>query len=219
MNTTMPMMPYAMGGANNGLFGGNGFDLIGFAFLALIFGWGGNGFGFGGGRGAGNPVTDNLISNEFNYNTLNNGIRGIEKGICDLGYSMAQQSGQTREAITNSTYGITGVLSDLGSKLDNCCCNTNRNIDSVRYDMSKGFCDVITSQNMNTRDILLGQERQTQKLLDAMTQSTIQDLRDKNTALALQVSQQAQTASIIDALKPCPKPAYIVQNPCCNGGF
>lgn len=67
----------------------NGNDWLGFIFLAMIFGWGGNGFGFGGrGAGAGVLATDSLISDEFNFNTLNNGIRGLERGLCDLGYSL-----------------------------------------------------------------------------------------------------------------------------------
>lgn len=216
MEMNMPVAP-AMYGANNGLFG-NGNDWLGFIFLAMIFGWGGNGFGFGG-RGAGvdTLATDNLIANEFNFNTLNNGIRGLERGLCDLGYSLAQQEGQTREAITTSAFSLERGLTSLGTQMSQCCCETNRNIDALRYEGAKNTCDIITNANMNTRDLIEAGNANTQRIIDMMTQNIIQDLRDKNTALTLQVSQQAQSASIIDSLKPCPKPAYIVQGPCCSG--
>jgi hypothetical protein len=215
MEMNMPVAP-AMFGNNGGLFG-NGNDWLGFIFLAMIFGWGGNGFGFGGrGAGAGVLATDNLISDEFNFNTLNNGIRGLERGLCDLGYSLAQQEGQTREAIASSTFALDKGITSLGSQMAECCCGINRNIDAVRYENAKNTCDIITNANMNTRDLIEAGNANTQRIIDMMTQNVIQDLRDKNTALTLQVSQQAQTSSIVDALKPCPRPAYIVQNPCCG---
>lgn len=215
MEMNMPVAP-AMFGNNGGLFG-NGNDWLGFIFLAMIFGWGGNGFGFGGrGAGAGVLATDNLISDEFNFNTLNNGIRGLERGLCDLGYSLAQQEGQTREAIASSTFALDKGITSLGSQMAECCCGINRNIDAVRYENAKNTCDIITNANMNTRDLIEAGNANTQRIIDMMTQNVIQDLRDKNTALTLQVSQQAQISSIVDALKPCPRPAYIVQNPCCG---
>jgi hypothetical protein len=216
MEMNMPVTP-AMYGAGNGLFN-NGNDWLGFIFLAMIFGWGGNGFGFGGrGAGAGVLATDSLISDEFNFNTLNNGIRGLERGLCDLGYSLAQQEGQTREAIASSTFALDKGITSLGSQMAQCCCDTNRNIDALRYESAKNTCDIITNANMNTRDLIEAGNANTQRIIDMMTQNVIQDLRDKNTALTLQVSQQAQSANIIDSLKPCPRPAYIVQNPCCSG--
>lgn len=214
MSTNMPVMPMAYGyGNNGGLFGGSN-DWFAFLILAMFFGWGGNGLGFGGrGAGAGVLATDNLISNEFNFNTLNNGIRGLERGLCDLGYSMAQQAGQTREAIASSTFSLERGITGLGSQLASCCCETNRNIDAVRYENAKNTCDIITNANMNTRDLIEAGNANTQRIVDLMTQNTIQDLRDKNTALTLQVSQQAQTSAIVDALRPCPIPAYPVCSP------
>ena len=69
---------------------------------------------------------------------------------------------------------------------------------------------------MNTRDLIEAGNANTQRIVDMMTQNTIQELRDKNTALTLQVSQAAQTRAIVDAIKPCPTPSYIVANPYCG---
>lgn len=46
--------------------------------------------------------------------------------------------------------GFNNVTSNINQARFNsqqCCCETNRNIDNVKYEMSKGFCDVINAQN------------------------------------------------------------------------
>lgn len=65
-------MGYALGqdgGNRGGFFGGDGIWAV--IVLALLFGNGNGGFGFGGG---GN------MSGGFAYNTLDNGIRGVQQG-------------------------------------------------------------------------------------------------------------------------------------------
>ena len=46
-----------------------------------------------------------------------------------------------------------------------------------------------------------------------MTQSEIQTLRDSLNTANLQLSQQAQSASLIATLRPFPQPAYITCSP------
>lgn len=216
MTANVPMMPMSYG--NGGLFG-SGDNWLGFLILAMFFGWGGNGFGFGGrGAGAGVLATDNLISNEFNFNTLNNGIRGIEQGVCRLGYENSQLASQTRESLATSTFALQGAINGIGSKIDNCCCETNLAIQGLRYDVAKGNCDIITNANMNTRDLIEAGNANTQRIVDLITQNEITKLRDDKLALQGQLSQLSQTSAIIEALKPkAPIPAYLTQNPCCVG--
>lgn len=164
-------------------FGGNWMWII---FLFLIFGWGGNGFN----RGAEmeGMATRNAVTEGFNFNQLDNGIRSIQSGICD------------------STYA-------LKSAIDNCCCQTQRSIDSVKYEMSKGFSDVITANNLNTRDILQNQNAGIQKILDYMCENEKQALRDKIQTLETSGIIQAQTQNLVSTLRPFPQPAYITCSP------
>lgn len=234
MSTNMPVMPM-YGGYGNGMFG-NGNDWFAFLILAMLFGWGGNGWGNGfGGRGAGIGAFNGgeLLADQFALQDLKNGqrqidsgIRGLERGICDLGYSLAQQEGQTREAIAGSTYSISKGLCDVSHQISDCCCTTNRNIDAVRYENAKNTCDIITNQNMNTRDLIEAGNANTQRIVDMMTQDKIQSLRDQNSNLLNLLSQREQTAQLIDTLRPCPSPAYITCSPYetfggrwFNGGF
>mgnify|MGYP003293923489 CR=1 FL=1 len=78
----MPVAPaYANG--NNG-FGGDGSWWIILLFLfAFTGGWGGNGgYGLGGGRG------QSEVAYSFDMNGLENGVRGIQQGLCDGFYAM-----------------------------------------------------------------------------------------------------------------------------------
>ncbi len=206
----MPVMPY--GNSNDGFGFGAGGGWIVFLIIAMMFGWGRNGFG-GFGNGAGGFVAGETLADQFALNDLksgqrhiDNGVRGLERGICDSTYAMAQQGSQTREMLG---FG----LRDLQSEISDCCCTTNRNIDSVKYEMSKGFCDVVTAGNLNTRDIIASQERGTQRIIDMMTANQIQDLRDKNQALALSAALQQQTTNITNITNPRVIPSYSVCSP------
>nr|DAQ68396.1 MAG TPA: hypothetical protein [Crassvirales sp.] len=55
-------------------------------------------------------------------------------------------------------------------------------------------------------------------LIASLMQNKIDALRQENSQLALAASQQAQTASIINQVRPTPSPAYVVANPYCNCG-
>lgn len=181
---------------NDGMFGGNGGGAWIF-FLFFLLAWGGNGIGGFGGGGA----TVDAISNEFLYSNLNSTLgriqdqntftaNSLQQGICNLGYETAMG------------------FKDLQAQACNCCCETNRNIDSVKYENAKNTCDIITSGNMNTRDIIANQTANTQRLIDQMTQDKIDALRTELQSAQLALSNNAQTSTLIRELRPCPIPAY-----------
>ena len=77
----------------NDMWGGDGFSLIWLVLIFAIFGWGGFG-GFGGWGGNGGNGTNGAgfqgwatradINESFALNDIQNGIRGIQQGICDI---------------------------------------------------------------------------------------------------------------------------------------
>ena len=196
--------------------------IIGLALVGGLFGGWGNGFGggFGGGRGGfGYPCFDapatqadlaagfnnsavlsslNDIklgqAQAINYNnqgfsglnaTINAGFSGVDNAICTLGYQQAQ------------------LVNGLSRELADCCCTTQRAIDSVKYENAKNTCDIIRAGQDNTRAIL-----------DYLTTEKISALQAENSGLRAQISNDRQSAYIIDALAPkCPQPAYVVQPP------
>lgn len=193
----MPMVPYGLG-SNDGFMGNGQGGWMFFLLILVLFGRG----GLGGLGGAGSFAGGELFADQFalqdiknNQRAIDGGIRGLEQGIC------------------SSTYELSRSISDLGSQFASCCCETNRNIDSVKYEMSKGFCDVVTAGNLNTRDILASQERNTQRIMDMLTANQIQDLRDKNQELTMSALLQQQTTNITNVTNPRAIPAYTVYNP------
>lgn len=184
---------------------GNGSWFMWIIALAIIFGNGGGGIFGAGGRQGGfvdGAFTRDAVNTGLQYNQLDNGIRGVQNGLCDGFY-----------AVNNS-------VKDAVAALKDCCCTTNRNIDSVRYDMSKGFCDTITASNLNTREILQHQDAGVQRILDYLCANEKQNLRDRIQTLETSGIVQAQTKTLIEAIRPCPIPAYPACSPYGTGnGF
>ena len=209
-------------GDNNGLWGGDGAWWIILLFL-FAGGWG-NGGGWGGG---GNVGTSREISYGFDMNNLENGIRGLEHGICDGFYEMnnALLTGFGNVAMGNmqNTNTITSQLSNMAAQSAACCCETQRLIE-------RGLCEVnyniLTQSNgINTgiataaRDIIENNNNGIRSILDFLTQDKISTLQAENQALRLTASQQAQNAFLIDQLgTKAPVPAYVVANPYASYG-
>lgn len=110
--------------------GGDGFGGMGGGWIAwiLLFAlFGGGGFGFGGNRG--NVATTEDLASGFNFNSLQsktndilaavNGVnQNLGNAICQLGYQELQN------------------INGLERQIADCCCTTQRAIDSVKFDMA-----------------------------------------------------------------------------------
>ena len=156
-------------------------------------------------------------ANAINYNNqgfaglntaLLQGFHGVDNALCTLGY-------QTQN-------GFNG----LSHELSHCCCDLKQILLENRYLNEKQTCDIITNANSNT-----------QKVIDYMQNEKITALTAENVALKGRISNDAQTATIVNALAPkAPIPAYPVfpatsfahptgvtfgvGNPCgCNNGY
>ena len=200
METTMLSPADAMLlGQRDGFGDGNSWIWV-FLLFALF---GGNGFGWGNrGEAAEGIATRAAVNDGFQYSQLDNGIRSIQNGMCDGFYAV-------NNSLKDGFYTTTGAIKD-------CCCTTQRTIDGVKYDMTKGFGDVITANNLNTRDILESQNASTQKILDYMCANEKQALRDRIQTLETSSIVQAQTRNLVEALKPSPVPAYLTASPYVN---
>lgn len=192
---------------NNGMFGGGWEGLLGLIVIASLFGYGG-GFGFGGG-GAGlqGIATRADINAGFQFNDLQNGIRGIERGLCDGFYSV--QNG----------------LNTLSGQLAQCCCDNRAAIADLKYTIATEDCATRNLLQNNTRDIIDATNSGTRAILDFLTQDKIATLTAENQSLKFAASQSrqndylsavadAKTAELIRRLgADCPTPAYVVQPP------
>ena len=220
---------------NAGGMGWGGDWFWGIILIALLFNNGnwGNGWGNGGNFGGGfipnavaNSYTDSAIQRGFDTQAVITKLDGINAGICSLGYDQLAQMNNLNMSVATGFHGVDNAICTLGyqtAQLANginqnitenrfasqqCCCETNRNIDAVRYENARNTCDIITAGQANT-----------QRIIDAMTQDKLDTLRDQLQAANFQLSQQAQNAYLVNQLRPCPIPAYLSCSPYQTYGF
>lgn len=218
---------------NNDGFGENGSWWVIIFLIFAFMGWGRNYNGFGGGNGS---IADNyVLASDFatiqrqlsdGFSDLTSQSRYIQNGICDGFYAMNTSllngfAGVNNSIMTNG-YETRNAINNLSSDLASCCCQTQRAIDGVNYNLATNTCALQNTMNMNTRDIVdtvnanyraLHDEIVSNKL--EMKNDRIAEQQNEINALRLSASQAKQNAYLINELKPCPNPAYIVPNPNC----
>ena len=170
--------------------------LWGILLFALL---GGRGFGWG--NGGWNGAAE-ALSNEYIYNGLS---QTLNQGFTQV----ANQGFDTRESIWQTNANLQMQLAQNGFNAQQCCCETNRNIDAIRYENAQNTCNIINSASNDT-----------QRILDKLCQmeSNAKDQRISDLQLQLQsaqgqLSNLAQTASIVSQVRPTPVPAFVVGNP------
>ena len=230
---TMPVAPaYSAGcyGGNGSMWGG---DWSAWIILFLIWGAFGGGWGnsFGGGaNGVNGPgfqswATRADINDGFALNGLQNGQTSI------------------KDAVTNGFHGVDNAVCNLGYQLQDCCCQTQRAVDGVnynmatqaagiqnaiqgvRYDMATQACDTRNTIQNSTRDIIDNANANSRAILQALNDNYIRSLENENQSLKLAASQSNQNAVLMAAMDAnkaeilrrtgaeCPTPAYVVQPP------
>lgn len=184
---------------NDGFLEGNGIIILMLFFL--IFGYGGNN-AFGNNAAMQGALTRAELYDGLNDNTVIRKLDGITQGLCDGFY--AQNTTMLQGFNT-----IGSQISENRFAAQQCCCETNRNIDAVRYEAAKNTCDIIRAIEKDGDA--------TRALINA---NTMQALRDKVTEQGqmlqtanFTISQLNQNETLINRLNPTPKPAYITCSP------
>ena len=160
-----------------------------------------------------NAVTRSDLFEGFNNQDVNGQLRGITNGICDGFYAI--NSGMkdgfygTQAGIKDGFYGIQGALAENRFAQQSCCCETNRNIDAVRFEGAQNTCSITNA--------IHAEAEATRALINSNTMQALRDkLADKDRdilARDFQLSQLAQSATLVNELRPCAKPAYITCSP------
>lgn len=195
--------------------GNNGWNdwswIIGLALVGGLFGgWGNGGFGFGGGRGGYSGIGENYVL-ATDFATIERKLDSISNGICDSTFALNNTINNGFFGVQNSlTQGFSGLNTALlqgnyalANQLSTCCCELKSIGLENRYLNERQTCDIIQASNNNT-----------QRIIDYLTTEKISSLQAENSGLKAQISNDRQSALIIDALAPkCPQAAYVVQPP------
>lgn len=205
---------------NNGGFGGFfGEGIWAIIILGMIFGWGNGGFG-GWGGGINSPagqgaLTRGDLCSEFNFNNLENAVRGIQQGLCDGFYSQNTSLMNGFHGVDNAVcqlgYQTQQGFNSIGAQLADCCCTTQRAIDNAMFQtaqginsigtkidscccdtqrqIERGFCDTNYNLATNTTSIIQNAHNDTDRViakLDAM-----ESARQQEKIQALQAENQS----------------------------
>ena len=237
------------GNDNDGFGDGNAWWII---ILILLFAANGRGFGFdnggNGGYGFGGwnpcctPATLQGMTDAFNFNQLDNSLRGITNGICDGFYAtsghingvtstLQNGFGQVQLGLSQSTDAIQQAICGLGHQISDCCCATDKAIMQANFQNQAGFnavtnqlasccCEIGRGQDAikyelarATNDLMVANDKNTDRIINHLTTSEMERLRTDLQSAQFQLSQLSQTSNIVNQLMPTPKPAYLTCSP------
>lgn len=189
---------YAMGrdtnnGYGNGMWGG---DWMAMWFLLALLGFGNGGWG-----GFGNNGGNNMLGYELG--------RAATQADVASGFSTSEIMSDLNDILMGQTQGFAAVqqtlcqgFNGINQAISDCCCQTQRSIDNVNFNMERDKCDIIQSQ-----------ERGTQRIIDWLNCKETQNLRDEVLTYKFRESQATQNAYLVDQLRPTARPAYPACNP------
>ena len=147
---------------DNDFLGNGGALWIIILFLFVFMGGWGNGFNRDNGA-----LTRAEMQQGFDTQEITRKLDGINYGLCDGFYAQ-------NTTMLNGFAGITTAVRDAQFAAQQCCCETNRNIDAVRYEAAQNTCAIekaIHAEGEATRNMI--------------QQNEIQALRDKVNALEM----------------------------------
>ena len=199
------------GGNRDGFGDGNGWWIL-IILLALFGGFGNRGFGAGASEGAALATSADL-QRGFDTQGIYSKFNGLENAFASLGYDQLAQMNGINSTVMQTGFGlqssIDGGVNGLSRQLADCCCENRSAIAQVRYDMATQNCELghkieAVGQGIHEELTAIRLEQKNERI--AELQSQLQ-------AANLTASQFAQNQYLVNQLKPCPTPAYVVPNP------
>ncbi len=165
MDNNLSLADIAAVSGKEGASGGGGLWIFALLILLLI---GAGGGGFFGGSAASNAMTQADLC-------MNSQFQNLNQNVNDIGQRQFMQANEhTKDIATASAAMLTG-FDTVGSKIDNCCCETNRNIDSVKFDMANYVASINATSTANA-----------QKILDKMCENQMSAMQNEIQTLKLQ---------------------------------
>ena len=141
----------AIMGDSNGTFGGGGLLLVVILFLFFVMfggGWGNNQRGDLDRYATAASQQEILFGQQFGQ--INDRLTNIGNGMCNLGYEMQGGFGQLGKEMALGQNGTNMTIMQTGNgiqaQLADCCCKTQRAIDSVNANIDAKFAALEKSQ-------------------------------------------------------------------------
>lgn len=216
---TMNVEPAGTNSNNNGGWGGDWSAWIVIFILFACFGGWNNGGMMAAANGA---LTRADLCSEFNFNGLENGVRGIQQGICDSTFALNNSINGLGVNVMQGFHGVDNAVCNLGyqtqqgfnatqvammqgnnaiqAQLAQCCCDNRAGLADLKYQMATDTCAVQNTIQNTTRDVIENANSNSRAILDALNQNYIRTLENENQALKLSASQSNQNAVLMAAM-------------------
>lgn len=206
-NQMNPMLASALmnGQRNQDMWGGAGCWWI---WIILLFGLGGFG-GYGGGLfgnrfGGGLPAE---LNGDAGRELLMQAIQGNSNAISQIAQSLGTNFQLVQSKLCDIGTAIERTGWNISKEIGDCCCKTQQSIQAMGYENQLSNCHqtntLVNTMNSNTLSLRDGATANTQAIinkLDAMQNQALLDkidaLREKNTNLQGQLSQEHQTLAL-----------------------
>lgn len=223
----------AVTGNNDGIGNGNGWWIL--IILFAIFGGWGNNRGAGYGNNCGGYPTDYArqsdVQNGFNQQTLISKIDGQTYGLADLGYAVNSQFSAAELSRANQHAALMAQMNNnaltamqdsyaVQTQLSNCCCENRQAIAGVNYNLATNTNAITTAINQAAQNIMQNDNANYRQLHDenvaaqiAAKDAQIAEMNNRINWLTLTASQTEQNQYLVNQIKPCAVPAYVVPNP------
>ena len=211
----VPTLP--VGGSGLG-FGGDGIWAL--LIFAMIFN---GGFGFGN-NGFNNLATQEYVASEFTQRDIADVNTNLNNSFQNTNNAIAAGFGRTNDNLCDlkSTV-LTGDMGLQTSVLENryagqlSACQTQRDILTQTNELNTNLLTTALQNQAKMDECCCSLKAQgienTQKILDAMNQNTIDDLRSQVNDLKNTITANGIGSSIVSQVRPYPVPSYIVSSP------
>jgi len=204
---TVELATNGYGYGNSGFFG-NGDGIWAIVLLALLFQ--GNGFGGFGGNGWNNVATTDYVSSEFTQRDVTSGTQSVLTALANGFSDTSTNLCNVRSDILTGNMGIQNSI--LGSSN-----SIQRDILTQTNELNTNLLTTALQQQAKMDECCCTLRAQgienTQKILDAMNQNTIDDLRSQVNDLKNTITANGIGTSIVNQVRPYPVPAYPVSSP------
>ena len=185
----------------------------------------------------GNKDAINTLSTNLNCD-----VKSIDNALCSIQNAIGKVGGEVGFSAERVINAVNAGDCNVIKAISDCCCTTQRSIDSVNLNLTQMNADnrlsicqqtntlqnaitsgfnTLSSENATRFNILGAKiDAQTQIINDKFCQlemremqNKIDTLRDEKNALQSSALLQQQTSNIVSQIRPCPVPAYLTCNP------
>lgn len=157
-------------------------------------------------------------------NSMLTGFNGVQSAIQNSAMNAMQNTFTLQQAIQSDTVANMQNTNALATQLANCCCENRTGFQQVGYALATQGNAIQVAIANQTQALMQNQNDNYRALHEEIVANRMEDMKTENAnlrsqiqALNLAASQANQNTYLVNTLRPCPQPAYVVANPfCCN---